>query len=123
MPFGSKRAPIAVTTRLGWALQGPTVLPGPQDTSQCVLTSITSPNAELKHDGEKLWQADILPYRNDMLITRSKQDREAMELLQEKTTRVNVDGIELRVKNAQRLQSPKDPSFEELSGSCRRNLI
>lgn len=33
MLFGSKRAPIAVNTRLGWALQGPTFLPGPQDTS------------------------------------------------------------------------------------------
>lgn len=37
-----------------------------------------------------------------------------MELLEEKTTRVNVDGIEryatplLRVKNTQKLQSPKD---------------
>lgn len=50
LPFGTKRAPAAVNTRLGWALQGPTSLPGSHNTSQCLFTSTTSPFTELKRD-------------------------------------------------------------------------
>lgn len=31
---------------------------------------------------ERLWQADILPIRSEGLVTRSKQDEEALKLLQ-----------------------------------------
>ncbi|XP_040920966.1 uncharacterized protein LOC121200005 [Toxotes jaculatrix] len=127
LPFGLKKAPVAVNTKLGWALQGPTNLPGLQNSPQCLFISIMSPYAELKRDVEKLWQADILPYRNEKLITRSKQDREAMELLETKTIRINVDGIEhyatplLRAKNAPKLQAPKE-SVMPLLRSAERQL-
>lgn len=59
-----------------------------------MFTSQANQYAELKQNMEKLWQVDTLPFRNEKLITRSKQDNEAIDLLNAKTIRVNVDGID-----------------------------
>lgn len=40
-----------------------------------------------------LWQVDILPFRNEKQITRSREDIEAIDLLKSKTKRVDVKGI------------------------------
>lgn len=126
--LGPRKAPAAVNTRLGWALQGPTSLPGSQDTTQCLFTSTTNSYTELKRNVEKLWQVDTLPYRNEKLITRSKQDKEAMELLEKKTIRVKVDGIEryatplLRMENAPKLNAPKE-SVMPLLRRAERQLV
>lgn len=37
---------------------------------------------------------DIVPYLNEKLITRSKQDNATIKLLEEKTVRVNVGNIQ-----------------------------
>ncbi|KAI3377778.1 hypothetical protein L3Q82_008922 [Scortum barcoo] len=42
---------------------------------------------------ERLWQVDIVPFRSEKLVTRSRQDQEAISILELKTTRVEVDGI------------------------------
>ncbi|KAL1255561.1 hypothetical protein QQF64_013622 [Cirrhinus molitorella] len=34
---------------------------------------------------ESLWQVEVIPYRSDRVVTRSKLDQEAIRLLQEKT--------------------------------------
>lgn len=89
--YGLKGAPAAVRTRLGWTLQGPTSLGELSNSTQCLFTSQENPYTELKRHVEKLWQVDTLPFRNEKLITRSKQDKEAMELLEAKTIQINVD--------------------------------
>ncbi|KAI3370007.1 hypothetical protein L3Q82_024436, partial [Scortum barcoo] len=60
---------------------------------QCLFVSTTSPAAELFKQVEKLWQLETLPYRNEKLLTRSRRDQEAMNLLEAKTRRVEVDGV------------------------------
>ncbi|XP_034559382.1 uncharacterized protein LOC117827042 isoform X1 [Notolabrus celidotus] len=91
---GPKGAPAAVKTRLGWALQGPTSLGESSEPTQCLFTLQASPYTDLKQHVEKLWQVDTLPFRNEKLITRSKQDQEAINLLNAKTTRLHIDGAE-----------------------------
>ena len=57
---------------------------------------------------------DVLPYRNEKLVVRSRQDQEAIHLLQEQPVRVKVDGIEryatplLRVKHMLQLHAQPD---------------
>ncbi|XP_023811839.1 uncharacterized protein LOC110015208 [Oryzias latipes] len=92
--LGPPGGPAAVKTRLGWTLQGP--VPSPQQTvqpQQCLFLSTVSPQAELFSHIEKLWQLDTLPYRSEKSVTRSRKEKEAVNLLEEKTIRVNVDGI------------------------------
>ncbi|KAG1926337.1 hypothetical protein F2P79_024938 [Pimephales promelas] len=87
--FGPPKSPAAIQTRLGWVLQGPIPIPNTDET-QCLFT-IANPLEELRHDVEKLWKVDILPFRNEKVITRSKQDQAAMELLASKSKKVDVD--------------------------------
>lgn len=42
---------------------------------------------------EKLWQLDTLPYQNEKLVTWSRRDQEAIELLEAKTQHVEVNGV------------------------------
>jgi len=90
--FGPPKSPAAIQTRLGWVLQGPIPIPNTDET-QCLFT-IANPLEELRHDVEKLWKVDILPFRNEKVITRSKQDQAAMELLASKSKKINVDGVQ-----------------------------
>ncbi len=43
---------------------------------------------------QQLWQLDVLPYRNEKLVTRSKQDQDAVNLLEAKTKRIDINGIQ-----------------------------
>ncbi len=90
-PLGS---PVAVSTSLGWAIQGPTTfLDQPLETSCLNISLFRSPAQDLSHHVEKLWQVDILPFQPVKDITRSKQDRDALKMLETKTKRVEVDGV------------------------------
>ncbi|XP_067280639.1 uncharacterized protein [Pseudorasbora parva] len=86
--------PAAIQTRLGWTLQGPVRLLKEQlSPQQCFFLSLTPAELELKRDVERLWQIDAFPYRYEKQATRSREDQEAISLLEAKTTRVEVDGI------------------------------
>lgn len=75
--LGPPGGPAAVRTRLGWTLQGPAQeLTSRLSPQQCLFTSLRSSN-DLYADVEKLWKMDILPYRNEKVLTRSRQDQES----------------------------------------------
>ncbi len=125
--LGPPGGPAAVNTKLGWTLQGPAkYVKGNISSTQCLLTSTLSPSEELSRHVERLWQLDTLPYRSEKLVTRSKRDQEAVKLLEEKTVRVNVDGVQryatplLRVKDMPRLQAPKEAVLANLRSVERR---
>lgn len=69
---------------------------------------------------------DALPWRNEKTSPRSKQDREAIELLDAKTVRVEVDGVKryatplLRVKNMPQLKAPKEAVISQLRATEKR---
>ncbi len=71
---------------------------------------------------------DVVPYHSENVVTRSKRDQEAIQLLQEKTTRVEVDGIMryatplLRVKSMPHLTMPKEAILPQLR-SVERKLL
>lgn len=92
--LGPKGGPAAVHTRLGWTLQGPSRFLRPRlQPQECLFVSCVTPNSELFNQVERLWKLDILPYRSDKAVTRSRQDAEALRILEEKTIRINVDGV------------------------------
>lgn len=104
--LGPPGGPAAVKTRLGWTLQGPVKsIQQSSHPQQCLFLAATSPAAELFNQVEKLWQLDTLPYRSEKLVTRSRRDEEALNLLEAKTTRLEVEGVHryatplLRVSN------------------------
>ncbi len=125
--MGPPNAPIAVHTRLGWALQGPTgySLPTPCD-QKCLNITVDGQNAELLKNVERLWQIDTLPYINETAATRSKQDQQALTQLQTRTTRVEVDGILryatplLKRPNTVSLKAPKEAVLASLHSTERR---
>lgn len=90
---GPSGGPVAICTQLGWSLQGPVdavhFSPGVQ---QCLHIATASASSELIRNVERLWQMDTLPY-SEKAATRSKEDQQALTLLQTATTRVTVDGI------------------------------
>ncbi|KAK7886711.1 hypothetical protein WMY93_026332 [Mugilogobius chulae] len=69
---------------------------------------------------------DVLPFRSEKEVTRSKQDKEALELLQNKTERVQVDGVSryatplLRCKNTSKLQAGPESVMALLRSTERR---
>ncbi|KAL6469323.1 hypothetical protein MHYP_G00228470 [Metynnis hypsauchen] len=91
--LGPPGGPAAVHTRLGWTLQGPTRLVeqglSPQ---QCLHTSVIPDAAELFQCVEKLWRVDTVPFHREQDCTRSRQDHDAMEMLETKTVRIEVEG-------------------------------
>lgn len=92
--LGPPGSPAAIRTRLGWTLQGPTRLV--QQTlshQQCLFTSVSPQTTEMMKNVQRLWQIDVLPSRSDKLVVRSKEDQEAIELLEAETTRVDVEGV------------------------------
>lgn len=56
---------------------------------------------------------DVLPWQSKKMSTRSRQDQEAVKILESKTVRVEVDGVKcyatplLRVKNIPVLKATK----------------
>lgn len=125
--LGPPGGPAAVKTRLGWTLQGPVQhLQWETNEQHCFFTSTSSPETDLFKHVERLWQMDALPWRNEKTSTRSKQDHEAIELLNAKTVRVEVDGIKryttplLRVKNMPQLKAPKEAVISQLRATEKR---
>ncbi len=126
--LGPPGGPAAVKTRLGWTLQGSThEIKHGVNAHQCLFTSVL-PNSDLFAHVERLWQMDVVPYHSEKVVTRSKRDQEAIQLLQEKTTRVEVDGIMryatplLRVKSMPHLTMPKEAVLPQLR-SVERKLL
>ena len=93
--FGPSGTPIASLTKLGWTLHGPAnVLKQKACEQRCYKVSAQVETAELMKNVEKLWQVDVLPYVNEKHVVRSKQDQRAVQLLEDKTIRVDVGGIQ-----------------------------
>ncbi len=125
--LGPSGGPAAVRTRLGWTVQGPAKLVHFQlQTQQCLNISIMSPSNELFKNVQQLWQLDVLPYRNEKLVTRSKQDQDAVNLLEAKTKRIDINGIQryatplLRVKHMPKLQTTKEAVMANLRNTENR---
>nr|XP_055076729.1 uncharacterized protein LOC129455971 [Misgurnus anguillicaudatus] len=124
--LGPPGGPAALKTRLGWTLQGPTRLVEQSiHAQQCLLTFTIPQVSELFRNVEKLWQVDVLPLRNEKEVTRSRQDQEALHILETKTTRVEVDGVLryatplLRRKDIPRFEAPKEMVMPSLRNTER----
>ncbi len=97
-------------TALGWALQGTEEsTPSHSSVHQCLFVSTACPDDLLYRNVEKLWQLDILPYRNEKLVVRSREDQEAIKLLECKTQRIQLNDV-------QRYATPRDWSSIAHSG-------
>nr|XP_055052534.1 uncharacterized protein LOC129438043 [Misgurnus anguillicaudatus] len=125
--LGPPGGPAAVKTRLGWTLQGPSkFLEHSLNTQQCLFTSISSMPNDLFSHVEKLWQMDTIPYRNEKLVTRSKQDTQAISMLEKKTIRVEVNGVKryatplLWKSSLPPLAAPKESVLPLLRGTEKR---
>lgn len=76
--LGPDGGPAAVHPQLGWVLQGQDgLLPHQISPQQCLLTSLSSVRDPILQEVERLWQLDILPYRKEKLVMRSRQDQVA----------------------------------------------
>lgn len=129
MQSGPPRGPAAIKTKLGWTLQGPARgLPQYCQPQSFLLTSTNPSTTELIHNVERLWQVDTLSFRSAKLVTRSKEDQEAIALLESKTVRVEVEGITryatplLRRKNAPYFQVSPEAVMPSLRSTERRLL-
>lgn len=86
--------PVQPVRHLGWTLQGPIPFIGrPVDSVQCLFTSLPPQKDELYHHVERLWQMDTIPHRPEREVNRSKQDQQAVALLDTKTVRIKVNGV------------------------------
>lgn len=61
---------------------------------QCFFVSTAHLYDLLYRNVEKLRQLDILPFHNEKMMTRSRQDNEAMQVLESQTQQVKVQEIE-----------------------------
>ena len=126
--LGPSGGPAAIRTRLGWALQGPSSLIRlPSQPQQCLFTTTVSPQvSELIRHVERLWQADVIPVRERRVVTRSKEDNQAIDLLETKTVRIKVEGIHryatplLRRRDMPVLQASPDAVMPSLRSVERR---
>lgn len=84
--LGPPGGPAAIKTRLEWTLQGPAqeVRHGFTE-QQCLFTVAQHPTADRHSQVKRLWQMDVLPWRNETTSARSHQDQEAVALLKAKT--------------------------------------
>nr|XP_055047823.1 uncharacterized protein LOC129433267 [Misgurnus anguillicaudatus] len=125
--MGSLGSPVAVNTNLGWAIQGPATFLDQPSEFTCLNTSLLcSPTQDLYQHVEKLWQVDILPFQTLKDSTRSKQDKNALKVLETKTKRVEVDGVYryatplLRMKEAKVLNTGPESVMALLRATERR---
>ncbi|XP_022103013.1 uncharacterized protein LOC110985885 [Acanthaster planci] len=122
--FGPEGAPVAVRTKLGWAVQGPVL------TDRCRgevnhLQGLTSREAdEVLHESVcRMWQNDVQMYSERKQVTRSKQDQRAVDLLESKSTYVEVSGVR-RVATPLLWRCEEDTFFSPASSvlpALRRN--
>ncbi|XP_016132499.1 uncharacterized protein [Sinocyclocheilus grahami] len=61
---------------------------------QCFFISTAHTDDLLYRNVERLWQLDVLPFHNEKLVVRSRQDNEAMQLLESQTQQVSVQGVQ-----------------------------
>ncbi|CAI5677835.1 unnamed protein product [Oreochromis niloticus] len=127
--LGPPGGPAAVRTRLGWTLQGPTQGVVQQlREQQCYFTTCQSPGVDLLRDVERLWQMDVLPWRSAKVAIRSRQDQDAIKLLETKTERVEIGGVQryatplLRSPDMPTLSAPKEAVLPLLRSTERRLL-
>nr|XP_055074008.1 uncharacterized protein LOC129453697 [Misgurnus anguillicaudatus] len=125
--IGTPDGPAAIKTKLGWTLQGPAkILENQLQPHQCLFLSLTPAELQLRRDVERLWQLDVLPFRCEKQVTRSREDQEAINLLETKTTRVEVNGILryatplLRRKDSPFFCAPKEAVVPSLRSMERR---
>lgn len=91
---GTNGGPIAIHTALGGALQGAGACsPEQASAQQCLFTSVAGPDDLLYRNVEKLWQLDVLPFRNEKTVVRSREDQDAINLLEARTQRLEVEGV------------------------------
>jgi len=87
---------------------------------------MASPETYLLKQVGRLWQIDVLSRQTEKISTRSRQDQEAVEILESKTVRVEVDGVKryatplLLVKNMPDLKAPKHAVLPHLRAIERR---
>ncbi len=119
--WGSPGAPFFVFTRLGWTLQGPVPsVRGPSTPHQCMLTSLVPVQDELLDHIQRLWQLDTVSYHECKEVTHSKQDQEALQLLDCKTLTLEIDGVRrlatllLRHKDMPLLNAQRDSVLPNL---------
>lgn len=119
--------PAAIKTRLGWTLQSPVQhLQHEVSGQQCLFTSMAPPKTDLLKQVERLWQIDVLPWQSEKMSIRSRQDQEAVKILESKTVRVEVDGIKryatplLRIKHMPDLKAPHNAVLPQLRAIERR---
>ena len=125
--LGPRGCPAAIKTRLGWTLQGPipSLTSGPASVS-CLYSKMTAIDSTLLNHVERLWQLDILPFKCEKQMVRSKEDKYAVTLLEQKTTRVKVQGVQryatplLRRENMPKLHVPKEVVSNYLRNTERR---
>lgn len=92
---GPSGSPIAICTRLDWSLQGPSeVIPVSSHQPSCLHIATESSYTELLKNVECLWHINTLPYVSEKTALRSKQDQQALTLLQTSSERVSVDGTQ-----------------------------
>lgn len=121
---GPPGSPVAVRTALDWTLQGLANLSLTGEHPRCYFTM--SPNSELQRHVERLWEVDITPYVNTKTTTRSKEDQQALEVLEQRTVKVEVDGVTryatplLRRKSSPTLWAPKHILLPQLRSTERR---
>ncbi|KAK7890973.1 hypothetical protein WMY93_022936 [Mugilogobius chulae] len=122
---GPSGGPIAICTRLGWSLQGPSEIMLSLNQS-CLHIATESSYTELFKNVERLWHIDTLPYVSEKSVTRSKQDQQALTLLQTTSERVSVDNVPryatplLRRQPVTALCAPPDAVMPSLRSIERR---
>lgn len=76
--LGPPDGPAAIKTRLGPVRLLQTQL----RPKEYLHLSLSPAELELKRDVERLWQLDVLPYCCEKQVTRSREDQEAISLLE-----------------------------------------
>ncbi|KAK7877689.1 hypothetical protein WMY93_031608 [Mugilogobius chulae] len=123
---GPSGGPIAICTRLGWSLQGPSEIMPVSSNQSCLHIATESSYTELFKNVERLWHIDTLPYVSEKSVTRSKQDQQALTLLQTTSERVSVDNVPryatplLRRQPVTALCAPPDAVMPSLRSIERR---
>lgn len=84
---GTRMGPVAVCTTLGWAFQGAVM-------ELRLFLSTSHPDDIHYRNVERLWQLDVLPFRNKKLVVWSKKDKGAMHLPESQTQQVTVKGVQ-----------------------------
>ncbi|XP_038063201.1 uncharacterized protein LOC119733910 [Patiria miniata] len=125
------RSPVAVNTLFGWTVQGRQGLQYSgtiPESKQILFTACQDPEHQLHRMMDRFMTIDKLPHVNTKEVTRSKEDKLAIKILEENTERVKVDGVQrlqtpLLKKSGRELPSGTPESVRALARSHRRKMI